>query len=57
MTPIENKTFIVTGKLIKMKSVKTSSVYSIDLEAIEALYSELGETFQLKSERKQLSLF
>lgn len=45
------------GKLIKMKSVKTSSVYSIDLEAIEALYSELGETFQLKSERKQLSLF
>jgi DNA-binding transcriptional ArsR family regulator len=45
------------GKLIKMKSVKTSSVYSIDMEAIEALYNDLGETFQLKADRKQLSLF
>jgi DNA-binding transcriptional ArsR family regulator len=45
------------GKLIKMKSVKTSSVYSIDLEAIENLYIELGDTFQFKSDKKQLSLF
>jgi DNA-binding transcriptional ArsR family regulator len=45
------------GKLIKMKSIKTSSVYSIDIDAVEALFNELGDTFQLKSERKQLSLF
>ena len=45
------------GKLIKMKSVKTSSLYSIDMEAIEALHAELGETFNIKSDKKQLSLF
>lgn len=45
------------GRLIKMKSVKTSSVYSIDIESIETLYGELGEVFQLKSDKKQLSLF
>jgi len=45
------------GKLITMQSVKTSSVYTIDMEAIEALYVELGETFQLKADKKQLSLF
>ncbi|MFM8995980.1 MAG: ArsR/SmtB family transcription factor, partial [Bacteroidota bacterium] len=28
------------GKLITMQSVKTSSVYTIDMEAIEALYAE-----------------
>jgi hypothetical protein len=43
--------------LIKMKSVKTSSVYSIDLESIESLYGELGDVFQLKVDKKQLSLF
>lgn len=45
------------GRLIKMKSVKTSSVYSIDMEAITSLYDELGETFKLKTDKKQLSLF
>jgi ArsR family transcriptional regulator len=45
------------GRLIKMKSVKTSSVYSIDLESIESLYGELGDVFQLKVDKKQLSLF
>ncbi len=45
------------GKLIKMKSVKTSSVYSIDIDAIEALYAEMGDSFQLKADKKQLSLF
>ncbi len=46
------------GRLIKMKSVKTSNVYSVDLESIEMIHKELGETFNLKSEsKKQMSLF
>jgi len=45
------------GKLIKMKSVRTSSVYSIDMEAIEQLHRDLGDLFNLTNEKKQLSLF
>jgi DNA-binding transcriptional ArsR family regulator len=46
------------GKLITMKSVKTSSVYSIHLESIEMINKELTNTFNLKSEsKKQMSLF
>lgn len=46
------------GKLIKMKPVKTSSVYTIHLESIEMIHKELGVTFNFKSEsKKQMSLF
>ncbi len=46
------------GKLIKMKPVKTSSVYTIHLESIEMIHKELGDTFNFKSESKaQMSLF
>lgn len=45
------------GKLITMKPVKTSSVYTIDMEAIEKLYAEFGNNFNLRAEKKQLSLF
>jgi len=43
--------------LIKMKSVRTSSVYSIDMEAIEQLHRDFGDLFNLTIEKKQLSLF
>jgi DNA-binding transcriptional ArsR family regulator len=46
------------GKLIKMKPIKTSSVYSIHLESIEMIHKELADTFNFKSEsKKQMSLF
>ena len=47
------------GKLIKMKPVRTSSVYSIHLETIELIHKELAEKFNLKSKesKKQMSLF
>lgn len=46
------------GGLIKMKNVKTSSVYSLQIETIEMIHKELGVIFNLKSEsKKQMSLF
>jgi DNA-binding transcriptional ArsR family regulator len=45
------------GKLIKMKSIRTSSVYTIDMEAIEQLHKDFGDLFNLTNEKKQLSLF
>jgi DNA-binding transcriptional ArsR family regulator len=46
------------GGLIKMKNVKTSSVYSIHIENIEMIHKEFGVIFNLQSEsKKQMSLF
>lgn len=45
------------GKLIGMKSVGTSSVYTIDRETIEQLSKDMSDIFNLRSEKKQMSLF
>ncbi len=46
------------GKLIKMKPVKTSNIYTIHMESIEMIHKELADIFNLRSESvKQMSLF
>ena len=43
--------------LIKMKSYKTSSIYSMEKEVIQRMSNLLNSTFNLGGEKKQLSLF
>ncbi len=45
------------GKLIEMKPIGTSSVYTINSEAIEQLSKDMFVVFNLRSEKKQMSLF
>lgn len=45
------------GKLIAMKTLGTSSIYSIEVNNIESIHAAFGEIFNIKSDKKQLSLF
>lgn len=42
---------------VKMKSHKTSSIYSVEKETIAQLHQLVQSVFKLGSEKKQLSLF
>ena len=43
--------------LIKLKLHKTSSIYSVEKDVIQKMSNLLNTTFNLGSEKKQLSLF